>query len=74
MNSVIAASQRQMPGIRIDVTDLETGDTESQTVTDDVVVITAGRHYVHSVNKHANGTQTWTIKRAADDHEASPAS
>lgn len=50
------------PQIRITVEDLETGDQEQQTITDDVVVITAGRHYVASVNKYATGTQVWTIK------------
>lgn len=55
------------PGIKITVTDLKTNDSESQTIVDDVVVIVAGTHYVAGVQKYANGTQVWTIKRDAGD-------
>ena len=48
--------------IRITVEDTENGDREVQEITDDVVVIVAGRHYVHHVQKHSTGTQVWTIK------------
>ena len=39
-------------GIRVVVTDLETGDKESAEIMDDFIVITDGRRYV-------SGFQTW---------------
>jgi len=51
-----------LPVIRVTVEDTETGEKSSHDMTDDVVVITAGRHYVDGVVAHANGTQVYTIK------------
>lgn len=51
--------------IRITVTDTENGDTETQEITDDYVVIVAGSYYLAHANKHANGTHVLTIKREA---------
>lgn len=48
--------------IRITAADLENGDKGVREIEDDVVVICAGRHYVDSIQKHANGTQIYTIK------------
>jgi hypothetical protein len=50
--------------IRVTVTDLESGDTETQEITDDVLVIVEGRCQVGGVQSYANGTQVWTIKNA----------
>lgn len=50
-------------GIKITTTDLETGESQSTVIHDDVVVTTAGRHYVAGVQKYpGTGTQVWTIK------------
>lgn len=51
--------------IRVTAEDPETGDFTQQEITDDVVVICAGRHYVGRVVKYGNGTQIWTIKVVA---------
>lgn len=48
--------------IRVTAEDLESGEKDVHDITDDVVVVVAGRHYVAGVQKHANGTQIWTIK------------
>lgn len=48
--------------IRVTVEDLETGETESREMRDDYVLITAGRHYVASINKYPTGTVVLTIK------------
>jgi hypothetical protein len=48
--------------IRVTVTDTENGDTETQEIENDVIVITAGNRYVDGVQSYANGTQIFTIK------------
>lgn len=49
--------------IRVTVTDTETGETESQEVVNDVVVVTAGTCYVEGVVDYpTTGTQVYTIK------------
>lgn len=49
--------------IEITVRDTDTGDTETTTIWNDVLVITAGDTYVAHVNAHAaNGTQVYTVK------------
>lgn len=48
--------------IRVTVEDLETGETASREITNDVVVICEGNRYVDGIQSHANGTQVYTIK------------
>lgn len=48
--------------IRVTAEDLDTGEKNVREITDDVIVVTAGRHYVATVQKYGNGTQVWTIK------------
>lgn len=50
-------------GIEVTVRDTETGDTETQTVDNDVLVITAGTCYVdHIADYPTKGTQVYTVK------------
>lgn len=51
-----------MSGIRVTVEDLETGETASREVDDDYVLVTAGRHYLDGIVRHANGTTVLTVK------------
>jgi len=49
--------------IEVTVRDTETGDTETATITNDVIVITAGTCYVDNVQDYpTKGTQVYTIK------------
>lgn len=48
--------------IRITVEDVETGQREVKEITDDVVVITAGRHFVDGITAYGNGTKIYTVK------------
>jgi len=49
--------------IRVTVTDTETGDTETQEIDNDVIVVTAGTCYVeHVADYPTKGTQVYTIK------------
>lgn len=48
--------------IEITVRDTETGDTETKTITDDYVIITAGRHYVAHRQAYRSGTHQLTVK------------
>lgn len=49
--------------IRVTVTDLESGDTETKEISNDVLVITEGTCEVTNVQNYpAKGTQVWTIK------------
>jgi hypothetical protein len=48
--------------IRVTAEDTENGDTATREITDDVVVITAGNHYIDGIVKYANGTQVITVK------------
>lgn len=50
-------------GIRVTVTDLETGDTESQEVWNDYVIVTAGSCHVANIQDYpTKGTHVLTIK------------
>ena len=60
--------------IEITVRDLDTGEIERQEISDDYVVVCAGRRYVSYVQTFANGTAVITIKverqeRAEEQHE-----
>jgi hypothetical protein len=48
--------------IRVTVTDLGTGDSESAVITDDYVLTCAGSCYVHHVQAYASGTHVITVK------------
>lgn len=51
------------PGIRVTVQDLETGDSESQVIRDDYIIVTAGTCHVAHVNDYpTKGTHVLTIK------------
>lgn len=47
---------------RVTCEDIETGESESQVVTDDYVLVCDGSAYVAHVQAHANGTHVITIK------------
>ena len=50
-------------GIRVTVTDLETGESETAEVTDDYIIVTAGRCYVAGAQHYpGKGTTVLTIK------------
>jgi len=51
-----------MKGIRVTVTDLETGEQESKEIENDYILICAGDRYLFHTNAHANGTHVLTIK------------
>jgi hypothetical protein len=48
--------------IKVTVTDLGTGDTEEEVISDDYVITCAGDCYVDHVQMYANGTHVLTIK------------
>lgn len=49
--------------IEVTVRDTETGESETQTIENDVIVITAGTCYVDRIQDYpAKGTQVYTIK------------
>jgi hypothetical protein len=48
--------------IRVTVVDTESGETESREITDDVIVVTAGRHHIDHIASYGNGTKVYTIK------------
>ncbi|WP_349862602.1 hypothetical protein [Leifsonia sp. WHRI 6310E] len=49
-------------GIRVTVTDLKTGESESREIWDDFMVVTAGNREITSVVAYGNGTQVVTVK------------
>ena len=51
-----------MKGIRVAVTDLETGEVESVELWNDYFVVTAGSCHISHIQTHANGTHVLTIK------------
>lgn len=53
-----------MAGIRVTVTDLENGETASREIDNDYVLVTAGKHYLDGIVRHANGTVVLTVKVA----------
>ena len=52
-----------MSGTRVTCTDVDTGDTQSEVIEDNYVLITDGRVYLHGVTRYANGTAVLTVKR-----------
>lgn len=48
--------------IEVTVRDTETGDSETQTITNDYVIVCAGTCRVTYTDAHANGTHILTIK------------
>lgn len=53
-------------GIRVTVTDLETGESESQEIHNDYVIVCAGSCYVHHTQAYpGTGTHQLTIKGRA---------
>lgn len=55
-------------GIRVTVTDLESGETESTVMVNDYIVVTAGDYYVaHYQHYPTKGTVVLTIKRDGGD-------
>ena len=49
-------------GTKVTATDLTTGESESQTIKDDFILITDGRCYLAHAAVHANGTKVLTVK------------
>lgn len=50
-------------GIKVTVEDLETGETASRVLVDDVLVLVTGTCYVDGVQDYpTSGTQVWTVK------------
>lgn len=50
-------------GIRVTVTDIETGESETQEIKDDYLVITTGNRYIANTNWYpTKGTTVLTIK------------
>ncbi len=56
-----------MKQIRVTVTDLETGESESQEVSNDYVIVCAGSCYLDGTQAYANGTHVLTVKGRAPD-------
>lgn len=48
--------------IQVTVTDLDTGDSSTEVITDDYVLTCAGSAYVDHVQAYANGTHVITVK------------
>ena len=49
--------------IQVTVLDTETGESETQTIENDVIVVTAGTCYVAGVQDYpSKGTQVYTVK------------
>lgn len=51
--------------ITVTVTDPDTGEVlaKQERLTDDYVIVCAGRCFVHHVNRYANGTTVITVKK-----------
>ena len=49
-------------GIRVTVTDLETGESQSAVIENNYVLICAGDRYQSGIQYHANGTTVLTVK------------
>lgn len=54
-----------MRGTRVTCMDIETGESEARTITDDYLVVCDGKAYVDSVQVYANGTAVVTIRKTA---------
>ena len=50
-------------GVRITVTDLATGESESAEICNDYLLVTDGTYYLDGVQTHANGTHVLTVMR-----------
>lgn len=50
--------------------DPDSGETETQTIEDDWLVVCDGDYYLHHVTQHMNGTAVITVKRGRKDREA----
>ena len=48
--------------ITVTVTDTESGESETQTIENDHVIVAAGSCHVAHVQAHANGTHVLTVK------------
>ena len=48
--------------VEVTVRDPETGETQTATVTDDYILITAGSCYLDGIQTYANGTRVLTVK------------
>lgn len=59
---VIAEGGWPADGIQVTVIDLDSGDTETQVISDDYVITCAGSAYVDGVQTYANGTHVITVK------------
>lgn len=57
-----AGAPDQPARIKVTVTDLDTGDSESAVVTDDYILTCAGSCHLAHVATYANGTHVLTIK------------
>jgi len=53
-----------MTGTKIVATDLDTGESDEQTITDDYCLICDGLVYVDRIVTHANGTTILTVKKS----------
>lgn len=53
----------QHPGSEVTVRDLLTGESETNEIHNDYVIVTDGRCYVAGTTVYANGTHVVTIKR-----------
>jgi hypothetical protein len=60
-----AAPAGEPARIKVAVTDLGTGDSEEQVISDDYVITCAGSCYVAGVQAYANGTHVITVKGRA---------
>lgn len=52
-------------GTRITCEDLETGETETQTIVDDYCLVVDGRMFIAGLQTYANGTVQVTLKKKA---------
>lgn len=48
--------------IEVTVRDTETGDTETQVIENDYVIVVAGSCHVNGIQTYANGTHVLTVK------------
>lgn len=58
-----------MSGIKITVTDVDTGESDEAHIENDYVLVCDGDRYLDHIASHANGTTVLTIKRRSEvDH------
>ena len=51
------------PGTAVTARDLATGESETNEIRDDYVIVTDGRCYVSGTTVYANGTHVITVKK-----------